>query len=295
MTQIKHYIKLLRVNQWLKNVFIFVPLLFSFRMITFTTAIDLLLAVLGFSLIASSIYIINDWFDIESDRLHPEKKKRPLASGEVSKREGLWLFACVFALGFLIYIVFLGKLWATLLLGFYFVMNLAYSMKLKRYAIVDIVIVAIGFVIRLFIGGIVAGIYLSHWIIIMTFLLALLLVVVKRKHDVTIFEETGQQMRKSLNGYNSEFLNSIIIVLVTIILISYIMYAISPEVMKRNGEYLYLTSLFVFVGLLRYLQVLFVKKKGDSPTKLIMTDRFLQLDILCWLVAFIGISLDNIY
>lgn len=295
MTQMKHYIKLLRVNQWVKNIFIFIPLLFSFRMISIMTAVDLLLAVLGFSLIASSIYIINDWFDIESDRLHPEKKKRPLASGEVSKREGLWLFACVFALGFLIYIVFLGKLWATLLLGFYFAMNLAYSMKLKRYAIVDIVIVAIGFVIRLFIGGIVAGIYLSHWIIIMTFLLALLLVVGKRKHDVTIFEETGQQMRKSLNGYNSEFLNSIIIVLVTIIMISYIMYAISPEVMKRNGEYLYLTSLFVFVGLLRYLQVLFVKKKGDSPTKLIMTDRFLQLDILCWLVAFIGISLDNIY
>lgn len=295
MSQIKYYIKLLRVNQWVKNVFIFLPLLFSFRMITFTSAIDLLLAMLGFSLVASSIYIINDWFDIESDRLHPEKKKRPLASGEVSKREGLWLFLCVFALGFFIYIVFLDKPWATLLLGFYFVMNLAYSMKLKRYAIVDIVIVAIGFVIRLFIGGIVAGIYLSHWIIIMTFLLALLLVVGKRKHDVTIFEETGQQMRKSLNGYNSEFLNAIIIVLVTIIMISYIMYAISPEVMKRNGEYLYLTSLFVFVGLLRYLQVLFVKKKGDSPTKLIITDRFLQLDILCWLIAFIAISLDNIY
>lgn len=264
-------------------------------MITLWGAIDLLLAVLGFSLIASSIYIINDWFDIEADRLHPEKKKRPLASGEVSKREGLWLFLCVFVLGFFIYGFFLRELWAIVLLAFYFVMNLAYSMRLKRYAIIDIVIVATGFVIRLFIGGLVAGVYLSHWIIIMTFLVALLLVVGKRKHDMTIFEETGQQMRKSLTGYNSEFINSIIIVLVTIILISYVMYTISPDVMSRNGEHLYLTSLFVFVGLLRYLQVLFVKKKGDSPTKLIMTDRFLQLDILCWLISFIGISIYNIY
>lgn len=291
----KEYIKLLRVNQWVKNIFIFLPLLFSFQMINLMTVINLLLAALGFSLIASSIYIINDWFDIESDRLHPEKKKRPLASGTVSKREGLWLFGCVFTLGFLIYIVFLGQLWAVLLLSGYFVMNLAYSMRLKKYAIIDIIIVATGFVIRLFIGGIVADIYLSHWIIIMTFLLALLLVVGKRKHDMTIFEETGQQMRKSLAGYNSEFLNAVIIVLITIIMISYIMYTISADVMARNGEYLYLTSLFVFIGLLRYLQVIFVKKKGDSPTKLLMTDRFLQLDILCWLVSFIAISLDNIY
>lgn len=295
MSQMKCYIKLLRVQQWVKNVFILLPLLFSFRIITFSITLDLLFAILGFSLIASSIYIINDWFDIEADRLHPEKKNRPLASGTVSKREGLWLFISVFLLGFFIYIVLLGKLWATILLASYFVMNLAYSMKLKKFAIIDIVIVAIGFVIRLFIGGIVAGIFLSNWIIIMTFLLALLLVVGKRKHDITIFEETGLQMRKSLTGYNSEFINAIIIVLVTIIMISYIMYTISPEVMSRNGEYLYLTSLFVFVGLLRYLQVLFVQKKGDSPTKLIMRDRFLQVDILCWLVSFIGISIENIY
>lgn len=294
MNKLKLYIKLLRVHQWVKNVFIFLPILFAFRMVSLDTIISLILAALGFSLVASSIYIINDWFDIEADKQHPEKCKRPLASGEVSKREGLWLFAIVFLLGFGIYF-FIGKPFATILLAFYFVLNLAYSMKLKRYAIVDIVIVALGFDIRLFIGGIVAGAYLSHWIIIMTFLLALLLVVGKRKHDMTIFETTGKEMRKSIAGYNSEFINSIIIILVNMIVISYVMYTISPDVMARNGEYLYLSSLFVFIGLLRYLQVIFVKKKGDSPTKLIMTDRFLQLDILCWLVSFVGISITHIY
>lgn len=293
MNQLQHYIKLLRVHQWVKNVFILSPVLFSFKFFELQYLPALIWAFIGFSFIASSIYIINDWFDIEGDKLHPKKKNRPLASGAVSKKEGLILFLVVFSLGVGIYVFMIDSIWATTLLLSYFVMNLCYSMRLKRFAILDISIVAIGFVIRVFIGGIITGIQLSHWIIILTFLLALLLVVGKRKHDMTIFEETGQKMRKSIAGYNSEFLNSIIIILVAIIILSYMMYTISPEIIERNGEYLYLTSLFVILGLFRYLQVIFVKKKGDSPTKLLMTDRYLQLDILCWFITFIGISLSN--
>lgn len=284
------YLKLCRVHQWIKNFFIFAPIFFAFKFTDTTAILNALYAFVGFSFIASSIYIINDWKDIEADKLHPTKKNRPLASGEVSVKSAFIVFGLLLIFGMSIYIFMLKSLSATGLLLFYFFLNIAYSLKLKQIPIVDITIVAIGFVVRLFIGSLVTHISLSYWLILLTFLLALLLVIGKRRHDVIIFEETRQQMRKSIAGYNLEFLNSMIVAIVTTIFISYIMYTISPEVIIRNGEYLYLTSLFVFLGLFRYLQVIFVEKKGDSPTKLLTTDRFLQIDILLWAISFISIS-----
>jgi len=276
-----------------KNLFIFAPLLFAFRFSDLQSIPGLIWAFIGFCFIASSIYIINDWRDIEADRSHPTKRNRPLASGAVGKKEAFVLCAILMVAGFSIYAFVLGNMAALLLLAGYFVMNLAYSFKLKQYAIIDVAIVAAGFVIRLFIGGVTAHIHLSYWIIILTFLLALLLVLGKRLNDVTILEETGQVMRKSLAGYNAEFLNAAIMIDVSVIIISYIMYTISPEVVARNGEYLYLTSVFVILGLMRYLQVLYVKKKGDSPTKLVLTDRFLQAIIILWAVSFVFIYIHH--
>ncbi len=287
MSQVLNYIKLLRVHQWLKNLFVFAPLFFAFRLSDIDAIVNLVFAFLGFSLVASSIYIINDWCDIEADRLHPQKKNRPLAAGSVSKTEATVLLIVLILSSFSIFYFVLYDFATLVLVIGYFLLNLAYSLKLKQYAIVDVSIVAVGFVIRLFVGGFVANVHLSYWIIILTFLLALLLVLGKRLNDVTILAETGQQMRKSISGYNAEFLNAIIVIDVAVIIISYIMYTISPEVVARNGEYLYLTSLFVILGLFRYLQVLYVKKKGDSPTKLVLTDRFLQIDILLWGLSFI--------
>jgi len=285
------YIKLCRINQWVKNLLIFAPLFFAFVYPEPHAITNAVLAFLGFSLIASSIYIINDWKDIEADRLHPTKKNRPLAKGTVSVKGASILFLLLVIVALSIYIFLLQSLSATLLLIFYFLLNIAYSLKLKQLSIVDIAIVASGFVIRLFIGSIVTYSVLSYWIIIMTFLLALLLVVGKRRHDVIIYEETNQKMRKSIAGYNLEFLNAIIIIIVSTIIICYLMYTISPEVTHRNGEYLYLTCLFVFLGFFRYLQAIFVEKKGSNPTKLITTDRFLQVTIALWVISFITVSL----
>lgn len=281
------YLKLLRIHQWVKNFFIFAPIFFSFDFLNLEALINALYAFIGFSFIASSIYIINDWKDVELDRQHPTKKERPLASKDISVRNAFMVCIALLILGFSIYLFILKNDIATILLFFYFVLNVFYCFKLKQLSIVDITIVAIGFVIRLFIGSTVTSIVLSHWIIILTFLLALLLVVGKRRNDVVIFTETGQEMRKSITGYNIEFLNTIITSVVTIIIFSYIMYTISAEVMLRNGEHLYITSLFVILGLFRYLQAIFVEKKGDSPTKLVLKDRFLQITILCWIVSFI--------
>lgn len=295
MMAILSLIKLLRINQWLKNFFIFAPLFFAFKFSDTVAIINLVYAFAGFSFMASSVYIINDWFDIESDKLHPVKKNRPLASGAIKKSQALVTLIILVVASLSIYLFVLKSNLATILLIGYFLMNIAYSLKLKQYAIVDVTIVAIGFVIRLFIGGIVAHIHLSYWIIILTFLLALLLVLGKRRNDITILEETGKKMRKSLSGYNAEFLNAIIIIDVAVIIISYIMYTISPAVVERNGEYLYLTSIFVILGLFRYLQVLFVYKKGDSPTKLVTSDRFIQADVILWGISFIGVYLYKVY
>ncbi|MEN9919637.1 MAG: hypothetical protein RL662_2073 [Bacteroidota bacterium] len=289
------YLKLCRVNQWLKNFFIFAPIFFAFQFSNYEAILNVCYAFIGFSFIASSIYIINDWQDIEVDKLHPTKKNRPLASGEVSTKAAFIILGILVTLGLSVYIFVLQNQYATILLISYFLLNIAYCFKLKQISIVDITIVSSGFVIRLFIGSLVTNIHLSYWLILLTFLLALLLVVGKRRHDVLIFEETKQQMRKSITGYNIEYLNSIIIILVTSIIMSYIMYTISTEVVTRNGEYLYLTSLFVFLGLFRYLQAMFVEKKGDSPTKLLTSDRFLQIDILLWAISFITISLGFKY
>lgn len=285
------YIKLCRINQWVKNALIFAPLFFAFVYPEPHAVMNAIFAFFGFSFIASSIYIINDWKDIESDRLHPTKKNRPLAKGTVSVKGASVLFLLLVISSLSIYIFIIKSLPATLLLIFYFLLNIAYSLKLKQLSIVDIAIVASGFVIRLFIGSIVTFSTLSYWIIIMTFLLALLLVVGKRRHDVIIFEETNRQMRKSIAGYNLEFLNAIIIIIVSTIIICYLMYTISFEVTHRNGEYLYLTCLFVFLGFFRYLQAIFVEKKGGNPTKLVTSDRFLQITIVLWGISFVAISL----
>ena len=288
------YIKLIRANQWLKNLFILAPIIFSFEIPSLDNFIRLIEAVIGFSFIASSIYIINDWKDIDSDKQHPKKKNRPLASGTINKKEAFVCMAILFVFGFSIYIFLLKDHTATYLLLFYFLLNIAYCFKLKQIAIIDTIIVASGFVIRLFVGSIVASIVLSQWIILITFLLALLLVLGKRRHDIQILDSTGKSMRKSLNGYNAEFLNAMIIIIVSAIIICYLLYTISDEVTVRNGENLYLTSIFVIIGLFRYLQVIFVFKNSDSPTELLINDKFLQIDILLWVVSFFVISVSKI-
>lgn len=289
------YLKLCRVNQWTKNLFVFAPLFFSFRFTELDLLVRCLYAFLGFSFMASAIYIINDLQDIESDKNHPTKRFRPLAAGMISKKSALLTFFTLLFVSSFVFIKVLGNVQAIALVATYFLLNLAYTFKLKQISIVDITIVAVGFVIRIFVGGFVTDIKLSYWLILLTFLLALLLVIGKRRHDVMLFNDTKQAMRKSISGYNIEFLNAVIVIIVTTIIICYLMYTISSEVVNRNGEYLYLSSLFVFLGLFRYLQAIFVEKKGDSPTRLLAKDRFLQIDIVLWILSFVLISYVNKY
>lgn len=290
MNKVKHYLQLMRIHQWVKNFFIFLPLFFSFKMDHIPLLIADLWAFVGFCLIASSIYIINDWNDIATDRLHPEKRNRPLASGAINKKEALLMILSLVAVGVSVYIFVLGNYIALALLVSYFILNIFYSLRLKHIPVIDISIVAIGFVIRIFIGGVVTDTPLSRWIVVMTFLLAIFLALGKRRDDVVIYEETGDKVRKNVDGYNIPFLNVAIVVVAAVMMVAYIMYTISQEVTERNGDNLYLTSFFVFVGLFRYLQIIFVEDRSGNPTLIFLKDNFIRIIIILWIISFFVIT-----
>lgn len=279
------YLRLMRPNQWVKNLFIFSPIFFGQKMFDIGLLIKASIAFLVFSLVASSIYIFNDYFDIEYDRRHPIKRSRPLASGRIAIRSALVFMAVLLITGLSAAYALIEPVFYLMLI--YVLLNLAYTIRLKHIAIVDIFIIAIGFVLRIFVGGVASGVQLSMWIVIMTFLLALFLALAKRRDDVLIFLDDGQKMRKVIDGYNIEFLNSCMVIMASVIIVSYIMYSRSEEVLLRmHAKNLYLSVLFVILGIMRYLQIAFVFKDSGSPTKVIYTDKFMQLTILGWILTF---------
>lgn len=280
----------MRIHQWVKNLFIFLPLFFAFKIDQLPLVIADLWAFIGFCFVASSIYIINDWNDIEADRIHPEKRRRPLAANLVSKKEALFLIIGLLLVSVCVYAFILKNYTALSLLLSYFILNIFYSLKLKHIPIIDICIVAVGFVIRIFVGGIVIDTPLSRWIVVMTFLLAIFLALGKRRDDVVIYERTGDKVRKNVDGYNISFLNAAIIIVSAVMIVAYIMYTVSPEITDRNGDNLYLTSFFVIVGLFRYLQIIFVEERSGNPTSIFLKDNFIRIIIILWIVSFFLIT-----
>jgi len=281
----KNLLTLMRPHQYVKNLFIFLPLFFAGQITTPVLVLNAFMAFIAFSLSASAIYILNDYHDIAEDQLHPKKKYRPLASGAISKKTALYLMALLITAGF--YLIYTLSINATIILGLYIALNIAYSFYLKHVAILDICIIAIGFVLRLFVGATVTSITLSMWIVIMTFLLALFLALAKRRDDVLLYMDTGKKMRKVIDGYNIQFIDSAMAIMASVVIVAYIIYTTSSEVVQRlNTQYLYLTALFVIIGVMRYLQISFVKQDSGSPTKIILKDIFIQLTLLFWVMSF---------
>ncbi|MEO1051413.1 MAG: decaprenyl-phosphate phosphoribosyltransferase [Bacteroidota bacterium] len=279
------YIKLIRVKQWVKNGFLFIPLFFSGDFFNWALYTDLILGFIAFSFVASAIYILNDYRDIEMDKLHPVKCKRPLASGAVAKPTALILMAVLLIVGFGLSYIVRDKFTFVLLL--YFAMNLGYSMGLKNISILDIFIVAIGFVLRVKSGGIITNIPVSEWLMVMVFLLALFIAVAKRRDDILIKMSDGKELRKSIKKYNLEFLNLAMGLVSAIVIVSYLLYTLSDEVIQRFGTYrLYYTTMFVIAGIFRYLQLAIVENNTGSPTELLYKDRFIQVVLFLWLLSF---------
>ena len=285
----KEIIRLIRPHQWIKNLVVLFPIFFGGALGHLESLYEGCITMVAFSFIASSIYCLNDIIDVEDDRRHPKKCNRPLASGRVSIAQGYAIMIVMVILS-MVSLLFLPDkcVETTGVVGFYWVLNVAYCLFLKQHAIIDVCIVAFGFVLRILAGGIATDIRLSKWIVLMTFLLMLFLSFAKRRDDVLRMNETGEAPRKNTIRYNLTFINQAITITASVTLVCYIMYTVSPETIANfHTENLYLTSVFVLLGLLRYIQLAVVDKKSGDPTKVILHDRFIQCIVLGFGLTFL--------
>jgi 4-hydroxybenzoate polyprenyltransferase len=289
MYAIKACFQLARPHQHVKNIFILLPLFFAHKMGDVQAWTHTLYAFLAFSLAASGVYGFNDILDIEADRAHPVKKNRPLASGALKVSTAVISSLALLLLAVAIsFAVLSGRF---LMIGaVYLLLNIGYSFFLKHIAILDVACIALGFVLRVLAGATAADVPVSHWIVIMTFLLAILLALGKRRDDL-VLAASGCSARKSLNGYSLEFVSQGMGIMASVVIVAYILYCVSPEVVERQGSRnLYLTAFWVVIGLLRYLQAAFVQGKSGSPTIVLLKDHFLQATIAGWILTFYGLT-----
>ncbi len=275
---------LMRPEHWVKNLFLFIPAFFAARLDEPSVLYNAMMGFVAFCLIASAVYVLNDMVDATQDRNHPDKNRRPVASGAISIRQAIAILVLL-----LFFSTALAAYLSTSMLIFsllYFVINLFYSFSLKHIAIIDISLIGLGFLLRIFAGGAVTGVAVSQWLIILTFLLALILGLAKRRGEYVIAMGENN-FRKALEGYNLPFLDVGITVCSTVAIVAYLMYCFSPEVTERMGSsQIYFTAFFVILGILRYLQLTLVFNKTESPTRALLRDLFLQLVLLAWIGAF---------
>ena len=285
----KKTLLLIRPQQWIKNGFVLIPMFFGGRLLNADDAIASVVTFFAFSFAASAVYCFNDIVDVDADRRHPVKCHRPIASGAVSVPTAYALMAVLALLSALLLFFLPQRAGETAgIVAFYFLLNMAYCIWLKRHAIIDVCTVAFGFVLRILAGGMACDVAVSNWLVLMTFLLALFLSFAKRRDDVLRMNETGEPPRRNTIRYNLTFVNQAITVTGTVTLVCYIMYTVSPEVVSRfHAPYLYLTSIFVLVGLLRYMQLTVVDEVSGDPTKILLRDRFTQAIVVAWIMSFL--------
>ncbi|MEX2598838.1 MAG: UbiA prenyltransferase family protein [Dehalococcoidia bacterium] len=278
---------LMRPHQWVKNAFVVAPLLLTPTALSIDTLLPVAGGLLAFCAVASGMYILNDFLDREADRAHPTKRLRPLAAGTVSPAFALGLCVLLLAGG-------LGlSLWLSfafaVVVAVYVLLNIAYSVRLKHLAIVDVFVIAFGFVLRVEAGALLADINLTVWITIIVGLLALFIALGKRRDDLV--KTLGSEHRRSLEGYNKAFLDASVVVVLGALLVAYLIYTTDVDVMERLGtENLFFSAPWVVAGVMRYLQIIFVDERSGSPTLLVLTDRFLITVIAGWAIT-LGILL----
>ena len=273
--------ELLRVQQWVKNLFIFFPLIFSGRLFYFHKLFDCLLTFAGFCLISSSVYIINDIIDASADRHHPRKSRRPLASGEIPKNFAVFLSFLTMGGGLALCAradIFIFNL----ALG-YIGLHLLYNLYTKRVVILDVISIAMGFQIRVWAGSLAAAVLPSVWLQMCVFLLSLFLGFTKRRYEISSLKEKAAEHRNVLAHYRIYLLDQIIIICSTLTIVFYGLYTMSSEIVNRLGSHNLVYSLtFVIYGIFRYLYLIHVKKLGDDPGEVIFSDIPMTATIALW-------------
>lgn len=279
----------MRVKQWLvKNITIFAPMIFSLNFFQKHYIINSCIAFILFCLVTGTIYVFNDCFDKKRDKLHPEKRKRPIASGKLSIPTAVSGALSLLIIVLIIILKFNPDFFIISII--YIVLILVYSAYLKRIVILDVMVIAVGFVLRVEIGGVINNIKLSPWILVITFLIAIFLALIKRRQELLKIGIDNEKIetRKTLQKYNLTLLDQLISISTSTTLISYIIYVLNPDILRKfQTEELYLTVPFVAFGIFRYLYLTYAKGMGENPAEVIFSDIPFTINIFLWVTVFI--------
>ena len=279
-----HVLASLRPAQWTKNLLVFAGLLFGRRLFDTTSILDALGAFAVFCLLSGVVYIINDISDRESDRRHPLKARRPIASGALPVKTAA---AAAFAIGAvaLAGASALGLPFLAVAVA-YLALQALYSGPLKHIVIIDVLTLAIGFVLRAVAGAVAVNVEISHWLLVCTILLALFIALAKRRHEIMLLADSAADHRPILGEYSAYLLDQMIAVVTASTLIAYVFYTISPETQEKFGTpWLGLTIPFPLYGIFRYLYLVHRRDGGGSPADLLLTDRPLLVCVAVWALA----------
>ncbi|NWF90037.1 MAG: decaprenyl-phosphate phosphoribosyltransferase [Ignavibacteriaceae bacterium] len=284
---IKIYFNLLRVPQWIKNFFIFVPLVFSQQMLELNYAKLSLLGFIIFSLISSSIYIINDIIDLEKDRLHPSKKFRPIAASQISKNKALNI-AIVLALAAFSLLLFTNIHFSIAVIS-YFIITILYSTSLKNIVIIDVFIIAAGFILRILGGAFIINVEISSWLMLTTMFISLFLGVMKRRSELKhVINDDSPKTRVVLAQYSNEFIDQMSTVTSAGVIICYALYTVSQRTVSVFGtEHLIYTTPFVVFGIFRYMYTVYIGKKGESTSEILLSDLPMIFNIVLYMITVI--------
>jgi 4-hydroxybenzoate polyprenyltransferase len=278
-------VKLIRPKQWIKNLFVFAPLIFAKELFQWDPLVLTLRTFGAFCLTASMVYIINDMIDIEADRAHPKKRFRPLAAGTLSKIAAFFILAFLLALDVLLVVGMPQKF--ILLLGAYFIMNLAYTFKLKEVFLLDVFIIAAGFMLRVLGGAYGISVYVSSWIILCTLFIALFLGFAKRRGEIVAMQAAGAfSERKVLQHYRLAVLDQMLTITAAGTVISYALYTVAPRTVFSFGtDKLIYTTVFVMYGIFRYMHLIHTTEAVENPAAVVSSDFPIIANVLLWVTA----------
>jgi len=289
MDTIKFFFQSLRIVSWgVKNLLIFAATIFSLNIFRLEHLKNNLIAFFLFGLVTGSIYLFNDVVDRKSDQLHPTKCKRPIAAGKLKIRVAQTGALVMLLITLPIQYFFNFEFF--LISCIYLVLNLSYTLFLKKIVILDVMVIAVGFVLRVWIGAAINNIMLYPWILIMTFLGALFIGLIKRRQELINLSsgEKHSETRETLRQYNLALLDQLISISTATTLISYIIYVLNPEIQKKfDTQSLFITVPFVVFGFFRYLYMTYARGEGENPTEIIFTDLPFIINILLWCVVFV--------
>ncbi len=280
-----NYIKLVRVPQWIKNFFVFVPLLFSRHIFDKDFILNASIAFLIFCLVTSIVYIFNDIVDIEADRAHPVKKNRPLPSGKISVRN-----AVIVLIGFLVLTGFLFPVMNVhfrIFLLAYFILNIFYTFIFKHMVLLDIFSIALGFMLRVFAGASVINVEVSSWLILTTMFISLFLGIMKRRSELVLVTEVPvKNTRKVLASYSLNFIDQMSTIAAAGVIICYALYTVSERTVKIfQTEYMIYTTPFVVFGIFRYMYLVYMNNRGENTVDIMLTDIPMIVNVIIYIIA----------